>query len=163
MADEPLGCGDCRLCCKLLAVPNDDGTILSAFGRWCQHAKAGIGCAIYHSRPEACRAFECSWLSSQRGQGPNGEAWDRMPPELRPDRCGVIFAPVDQVDPDHRLHVHVDPQRPMAWTRKDVKGWITRIVARGVTVVLSVGEKHTVLRADLANMRGRRATGGKSS
>jgi hypothetical protein len=49
----------------------------------------------------------------------------------------------------------------MAWTRKDVKGWIERIVGRGITIVLSVGEKHTVLRRDLPNMHGgRRATRG---
>ena len=71
-------------------------------------------------------------------------------------RGPTVFAPVDRVDPDHRLHVHVDPQRPMAWTRRDVKRWIERIVGRGITVVLSVGHKHTVLRADLPNVRRRR-------
>jgi len=58
-----------------------------------------------------------------------------------------------------RPPVHVDPQRPMAWTRRDVKRWIERIVARGLTVVLSVGHKHTVLRADLPNMRRKRRGG----
>jgi uncharacterized protein len=149
MTETGVGCGDCRLCCRILEVKE----IGKPFLKWCAHAVAGVGCAIYHDRPESCRAFECTWLTSQRGQGPNGEAWERMPPELRPDRCGVIFAPVDQSDPDHVLHVHTDPHRPMAWARADVKAWIARIVKRGITIVLSVGEKHTVLRRDLPNMR----------
>jgi hypothetical protein len=80
-----------------------------------------------------------------------------MAPEMRPDRSHVIFAPIDEFDPEHRLHVHVDPHHPMAWARHDVKAWLTRIVSRGITVVLRVGEKQTVLRADLANMHGKKS------
>jgi hypothetical protein len=75
-----------------------------------------------------------------------------MPPEMRPDRCGVIFGPAD---PERKnvFNVHCDPLRPMAWTRKDVRRWIERIVSGGIAVVLSVGTKHTTLRSDLPNMR----------
>ena len=144
-------CGDCRLCCKLLAVEADDGGApFKPFLKWCVHAAAGVGCKIYPTRPKACRTFECSWLVSQRRV-----AEERMAQELRPDRCHVIFGPADPVDPEHILHVHVDPHHPRAWTRADVKGWLERIVNRGVTVVLSVGHKHTTLRKDLPNMKPR--------
>jgi len=147
------GCDGCDLCCRLLEVQEIDKPFL----KLCQHAQRGAGCTIYEARPESCRAFVCTWLASQ--QAPDGAGWDRMPPEMRPDRRHVVFAPVDRDDPDHRLHVHVDPQRAMAWTRRDVKRWIERIVGRGITVVLSVGHKHTVLRADLPNMRRKRQGG----
>jgi hypothetical protein len=80
------GCGDCSLCCRLLEVQEIDKPFL----KMCQHAQRGAGCTIYASRPESCRAFVCTWLASQ--QAPDGAAWDRMPPEMRPDRCHVVFA-----------------------------------------------------------------------
>jgi hypothetical protein len=149
------GCGECRLCCKLLAVEADEGggQIFKPALKWCTHALQGVGCAIYARRPQACRTFECTWLASQRGEGADGSPWDRMPAAMRPDRCGVIFGPSDPVDPEKVFHIHCEPMRPLAWARRDVKSWIERIVGRGITVVLSVGEKHTTLRKDLPNMR----------
>jgi len=140
------GCGSCHKCCDILDIEDFDKPALTR----CPHTMLGKGCAIYANRPAACRTFECTWLSSQRGS-PDGKAWDRMAPELRPDRCGVVFAPVDRENPDNCIHRH----RPNAWQRGDVKAWIERIISRGVTVVLYVGTKHTVLRADLPNMRRR--------
>ncbi len=143
-------CAGCSACCKLLAIPNDDGSILSPFQHWCKHAiRPGGGCGIYSARPTACRVFSCLWRDSQE-RVPE----ERMSPELRPDRCHVVFGPYDQQHPN-TLHVHVDKQNPMAWKRADVKRWIERIVSppRSITIVLSVGTKHTVLRADLPNMR----------
>jgi hypothetical protein len=75
-----------------------------------------------------------------------------MSPEMRPDRAHVVFGPYDPEHPN-TLHVHVDEHNPKAFARKDVKRWIERIVGRGITIVLSVGTKHTVLRKDLPNMR----------
>lgn len=144
------GCGSCHKCCDILDIEDFDKPALTR----CPHTMLGKGCAIYANRPAACRTFECTWLSSQRGS-PDGKAWDRMAPELRPDRCGVIFAPIDEFEPGYRLHVHVDPKRPDAWRRRDVKRWLERIVTRGITVVLRVGHKSTVLRRDLPNMRRR--------
>ena len=153
--DKPVNhCAGCSACCKLLKIPNDDGSILSAFQHWCQHAvRPGGGCGIYPDRPMACRVFSCLWNDSQE-RVPE----ERMPAEMRPDRCHVVFGPYDPEHPN-TLHVHVDKQNPMAWKRKDVKRWIERIVnrrtpdGRRITVVLSVGTKHTTIRADLANMR----------
>jgi hypothetical protein len=149
--DVSAGCGDCRLCCRVLEVKE----IEKPFLEWCRHPKRGVGCAIYETRPESCRAFVCTWLASQRAGPPDGAPWDRMPPELRPDRCGVIFAPVDQID---RLSP-ARPCRPAPANGVDPQGRqrLDRAHrARGITVVLSVGDKHTVLRNDLPNMRGNR-------
>ena len=146
-------CGSCHACCDRLEVADLEPP--KPFLVRCPHVQVGCGCEIYPNRPESCRVFACTWLTSQSGRGPNGEAWDRMAPELRPVRCGVIFAPIDEFEPGYRLHVHVDPKRPDAWRRRDVKRWLERIVTRGITVVLRVGHKSTVLRRDLPNMRRR--------
>ena len=53
-------CGDCRLCCKVLDVREDD--FHTPGGQWCEHA-CPEGCAIYRARPATCQEFECSWLS----------------------------------------------------------------------------------------------------
>ena len=108
-----LGCDGCHKCCDILTVEDFDKPPLTR----CPHTVLGKGCAIYATRPAACRAFECTWLASQRDP-PDGETWDRMPPEMRPDRCGVVFAPVDRENPDNCIHVHVDRHRPNAWQRR---------------------------------------------
>jgi hypothetical protein len=161
MGEETNHCGSCSMCCRLLSVQADDGGVFKPFLKWCQHAvRPGGGCGIYADRPQSCRTFECLFAASQRGRGPNGEAWDVMPPEMRPDRCGVIFGPADPNDPEHVYNVHCDPHRPLAWKRRDIKHWIERIVGRRsitdgrrIAVVLSVGTKHTTIRADLPNMQ----------
>lgn len=164
MTTPPLNpCGECSACCKLLSVQADDGGLFKPFLKWCQHAvRPGGGCGIYADRPQSCRIFECLFATSQRN--PNAPAV--MPPEMRPDRCGVIFGPADPDNPDTVFNIHVDPHRPLAFKRGDVKRWINHIVRQKITVVLSVGTKHTTLRWDLKNMRvvrdPRRPTGMRS-
>lgn len=52
-------CGDCSLCCKVLAVPE----VFSPAGQWCKHFRAGSGCDIHQLRPKSCREFSCVWLA----------------------------------------------------------------------------------------------------
>lgn len=61
---EQRKCGECRLCCKLLAVgkaeyPDD---FQKPQGEWCKHS-CDIGCAIYATRPKDCAEYECTWFS----------------------------------------------------------------------------------------------------
>lgn len=72
-------CGDCRLCCKTLEVPE----LQKPAGKWCGHAyvePGGAMCSIYDKRPESCRAFQCMWLK--------GYFEDRD----RPDRTRLVVA-----------------------------------------------------------------------
>jgi hypothetical protein len=41
-------CGDCTLCCKVMAVE----ALGKPAGSWCSHCKPGRGCLIYETRPE---------------------------------------------------------------------------------------------------------------
>jgi len=78
--DGESGCGGCRACCKTMPIDeiNKRSHVL------CSMSNELVGCTIHHKKPHSCKVFECLWLKSQRRN-------DRMPPELRPDRCGVIF------------------------------------------------------------------------
>lgn len=77
-------CGDCRLCCKMVAVYElgtepEPYTFTKPPNVWCEHAKPS-GCAIWADdrRPTACRTFACEWL---RGNGSDRD---------RPDRSRIL-------------------------------------------------------------------------
>ncbi len=130
-----LGCDGCVKCCELIAVPE----IGKPHNELCRHAVPGAGCSLHPSQggsgqPVSCHHFYCLWLSSQR-LGPE----HRMPPEMRPDRCGVVFGPIDEKNA-RRLNVNVDPKTPDAWRDPEVLRWITRVVSNGNEVVMNVGE-----------------------
>jgi Fe-S-cluster containining protein len=65
-------CGTCTLCCTTSAIPETR----KPSGITCEHC--AIGCSIYNSRPQSCRAFECAWLKGEMGE------------DQRPDKIGVV-------------------------------------------------------------------------
>lgn len=98
-------CGECTLCCKLLAIPE----IQKAAGKWCAVCNIGKACTVYENRPRACRDFECLWL---QGVGTD---------DMRPDKSKVVMslAPMSAVpsrrgQPGQIPVLHVDPGRPDA-------------------------------------------------
>jgi hypothetical protein len=68
-------CGDCSMCCKVMRVEE----ISKPEHQWCQHARPGIGCAIYETRPAKCRVFRCGWLVLDMG------------PHWKPTRCKMVL------------------------------------------------------------------------
>jgi uncharacterized protein len=66
----------------------------------CSQCDEGVGCKIYPDRPQSCRDFNCGWLMAPF-----------MGPELRPDKCHVVFYQSN----DHTLVANCDPLRPDAW------------------------------------------------
>jgi uncharacterized cysteine cluster protein YcgN (CxxCxxCC family) len=98
-------CGKCEQCCITLRI-NEKQLIKPAHSR-CQYLDALLGgCGIYPARPPVCKAFECEWLKSQRLN-------DKMHPDLRPDKCGVIFTTatsVNNFDPEI-IEAHPDVHR----------------------------------------------------
>jgi hypothetical protein len=69
-------CGDCTLCCKLLAVR----ALGKLAGQRCQHQRR-TGCRVYHraGMPMECAMWNCRWLV-------NDDTAD-LP---RPDRCHYV-------------------------------------------------------------------------
>lgn len=70
-------CGSCNVCCVALTIR--DPELQKAGGYRCRNARRDNSCAIYDTRPQACRSFYCGWRFLK---------WIREP--LRPDRSGVL-------------------------------------------------------------------------
>lgn len=117
-------CGNCTMCCKLPAVPVLD----KPYGQWCKHCAAGVGCKIYEKRPEPCRSYQCMYLMNER-----------LPDELRPDRCHVVIEPA--LPGTKTMYALVDEHRPDAWQTRRVRDLIAAIVRRGYAVVVRCGNK----------------------
>jgi hypothetical protein len=92
MADGAItvrACGGCTLCCKVMKVMANDGSVFTDFGEWCKHAVVGQGCRIYADpiKPTLCARFRCLW---QVGWGED---------EDRPDRSKIVGSLRDEVVP----------------------------------------------------------------
>lgn len=118
-------CGSCTACCRVYAIPALD----KPAGKWCQHCAIGNGCRIYEERPALCVDFKCLWLQSQSRE----DKRERLPDELRPDRCKVVFSP--STNPDIMAAITM-PGAPLAWQREPVRGLIETMVTNDYRVVV---------------------------
>jgi hypothetical protein len=84
--DRP--CGDCIACCQVLNI--DEPELVKSQGTLCPNC-TGSGCAIYDTRPQVCRSWNCAWKRIVS-----------MPIETRPDAMGVLFT-VDRHLPPRNL------------------------------------------------------------
>jgi hypothetical protein len=102
----------------------------------CQHQRHGKGCAIYPSRPFACRVWSCGWLINQ-------DADDLS----RPDRSHYVLDPApefitaqdNQTGETHRIpivQIWCDPQYPDAHQDPKLRAWIER---RGLIALIRYG------------------------
>ncbi len=120
-------CGECSLCCKVMAVPEID----KPRDKWCSHARPGAGgCAIIGQpdRPANCGAFLCAWV----------ERDDALPEDFRPDKVHAFF--VGSVKGDGMV-VHVDPAYPLAHKEGRLAKLIEKVVSRGVRVAVVCGNR----------------------
>ena len=116
-------CGTCTACCRVYAIPEFE----KPAGKWCEHCSIGKACKIYETRPQRCVEFKCFWLQSQDQPRPLG-------PELRPDKCKVVFAPSTN---EYVITAITMPGSPLAWKeRKEVRGLIARINQAGISVAV---------------------------
>jgi hypothetical protein len=109
------------MCCSALEIPE----LSKAAGPACVNCIATGGCAIYASRPQVCRDFECEWLTDRTLQ-----------PQLRPDRVGTILMEADDSDEYRAVS---SPSRPLAWRHPLVFAHLVRIAKSGRTVVAKSG------------------------
>ena len=70
-------CGSCNVCCVMLTI--DDPALQKPQGYRCRNAQRDNSCAIYATRPNTCRAFNCGWRVLRF-----------VRPTLRPDQSGVL-------------------------------------------------------------------------
>jgi hypothetical protein len=113
-------------------VPLDDGT-LKPKDQWCRHARKSAGCAIYATRPAACREFECSWLKGY------------LPQWARPDKIHGMM----QVAPDgFTLFIHEDVGYPGSASRVLTPAVAAFIRLPGRVAVICCGDRRRVVRGD---------------
>ena len=123
-------CGECGMCCKLLAIQSLD----KPAGAWCGHFKRAAGCGVYDERPPACRSFVCLWLDSEKLD----EAW-------RPDRAKFLM----YTEKDgQRLNVIVDPNHAGAWKREPYYRRLkamSELALEGRELVVCIGDRRIVV------------------
>jgi uncharacterized protein len=126
-------CGDCTLCCTLLAVKELD----KPSHKTCEHCDKG--CSIYHRRPQSCKDFECLWLQE-----------DDMPAELRPDRSHVVLWVTSN---GQILIASVDPEYPLAYKQGEMGRLLqTMLAVNDAHVGIIVGKNRFPLEPDLSMM-----------
>lgn len=127
-------CGDCTLCCKLLAVAE----LTKPRDVWCAHCKPGRGCLIYETRPRNCRLFHCGYLKSAD-----------LAEEWKPSRSRIVLAPETGVN---RIVAFVDPARPDAWTREPYYSGLKKLSAAAAMhdgwMIVRVGRRTHVIFPD---------------
>jgi hypothetical protein len=126
---SPRACGDCTLCCKVMAIEE----LEKPAGAWCGHCEPGTGCRIYAQRPAECRTFDCLWLLDPR----LGGHWKPSVSRL------VLTTSEDGIE------IRCDPDRPDAWRRPPYRGEIERLAMSGeqhdVTVLVISGADMTLI------------------
>jgi hypothetical protein len=100
----PRACGDCSLCCQVMAIDE----LGKQAGSWCGHYKPEGGCVVYETRPAECRMFNCLWLTDHRF----GEHW-------KPNRSGLVLTASDD-----GIEIRCDPCLPDAWRKHPIRGEI---------------------------------------
>jgi hypothetical protein len=124
-------CGDCTLCCKVMAVEALD----KPAGRWCSHCKPGRGCLTYETRPEECRNYSCLWLTDPWF----GEHWKPIRSKL------VLTLSADGIE------IRCDGGFPDAWRKEPYRSEIARLAqageAKDVTVLVIAGQRMTLVTA----------------
>jgi hypothetical protein len=117
-------CGDCTLCCKVMAIDE----LAKPSGSWCRHCKPGRGCLVHEQRPAECRSFNCLWLTD-----------DRFGPHWKPNRSKLVLTASED-----GIEIRCDPGFPDAWRRQPVRTDIQKLAESGnvhdVTVLVIVGD-----------------------
>lgn len=130
-------CGECRACCVVLGFEArpEESAFTKPAGTPCPHL-CPSGCAIYAQRPPVCARFQCAWLQTPT-----------LPADLRPDRCGVLFAMNDNLLGEG-FAVYAYELRPGA-SDSEPASWLLQQVAEQITVILVRADgRHEVLSAD---------------
>ena len=123
-------CGDCSLCCTVLAVHE----LSKPCGQRCDLLAEAGGCSVHATRPGACRSFQCFWTLSTVLD----EAW-------KPDRSGLVL----WSNIEGRLIVEVDAARPESWRKEPYLGqlqaWADRSQPLHLEVFVRIGGRMSVL------------------
>ena len=127
-------CGTCTMCCKTMSVWEID----KPNGVWCRHVRNHSSCAIYETRPQSCRSFDCLWL---RGVGADA---------MRPDRSRIVMVEAqDEANPGGPtgFAAILDPARPLAWQEPAMRAFLETIRDRFGAIGMALGARKRVFLA----------------
>lgn len=138
-------CEDCTGCCIVFEVKD----VKKGFGEPCKHLGKtlfGQGCQIYHDRPDACRHYVCLWLDARRRTNVQS-----LPESFRPDVSKVVLGWPWGIDRE-TLFVYPYPGYEIAWQKDPIASYLRNLLARGVKLVVVVGDKRIAIKGDMAFM-----------
>ena len=121
-------CSSCNICCVALTI--DDPAMRKVQGYRCRNALRDNSCAIYDSRPQTCRSFECGWRQLP---------WVRE--TLRPDRSGVLVRlhyEVARATGERSLGIIVTLLNRAALKAEGLAETVAAAVAAGLPVFLEI-------------------------
>jgi hypothetical protein len=104
-------CGDCSLCCKILAIPKGEGFPFDKpINEWCKHCSPGNGCRVHGTPefPKLCKGFVCTWLTNPY-----------CAEELKPNKIHAVIMtrkldPSKEISKDNNIEViQIDPAYPV--------------------------------------------------
>ena len=125
-------CGDCTLCCKVMAIEQ----LAKPVNVWCPHCRPGRGCLIYAGRPAECRTFGCLWLVN-----------DQLEEHWKPSKSRLVLTTSED-----GIEVRCDPGFPDAWRkeqfRSEIRAWAASGETLDMTVVVIVGQRMTLVTPD---------------
>jgi hypothetical protein len=122
-------CGDCQLCCKLVAVQS----LGKPAGQRCKFQKFGKGCAVYHTRkmPPECGLWNCRWLVNDDADELSRPDRSHYVIDLMPDyvtlRSGGGEPIIIQV-----VQIWCDPKHPQAHRDPALRRWMVRRARDGI-------------------------------
>ena len=132
MTGDAKACGDCTLCCKVMAIEE----LAKPVSSWCPHCKPGRGCLIYANRPTECQTFSCLWLVN-----------DRLDQHWKPNRSKLVLTTSQD-----GIEVRCDPGFPDAWRkepfRSEINQWAQSGETEDITVVVIIGQKMILVTPD---------------
>lgn len=125
-------CGDCTLCCKVMAIEE----LAKRANIWCPHCDPRHGCLVYAGRPAECRSFDCLWLIDDRF----GQHW-------KPNKSKLVLTTSRD-----GIEIRCDQGFPDAWRKEPFRSEIRTLAESGdkhdIAILIIVGERMTLVTAE---------------
>jgi hypothetical protein len=118
-------CGDCTLCCKVMAIEE----FAKPANSWCRHCEPGRGCMMYADRPAECVSFSCVWLIN-----------DLLDEHWKPNKSKLVLTTSED-----GIEIRCDPGFPNAWRKEpygsEIREWAITGESNDMTVVVIIGQR----------------------
>jgi hypothetical protein len=136
-------CGDCQLCCRLLAV--------KALGKphhtRCKHQKFHKGCGVYNTAamPPECRLWSCRWvLGDDTGDLPRPDR-SHYVIDVMPDFITLQDNQTGQQQAIPVVQIWVDPAHPLAHRDPALRAYLLRRGQEGIAALVRFENKRTAM------------------